>query len=453
MRTPKRYRAVTNATYLMRSLKTDSESTALMLVPLVKQEVLNELDLLLGKAAEPVTRANYDAMLALARTRGIELKLTDQIASGPIEALLERIEMIAGVPPASPLVPVSLGIELPETSLLEIARDMETLRPDDVAMKNQRQIDNWNQRWLRAANAFVDAVGDKPIKEITVDDAHSLRIHWENKIRTEKLTSDYAKKHIGHVKQMIAAFHAQWSNHTFVNPFEGVSITSKPAHERKQKEKRKPEFDPKWIKDVLLTPGKLNKLNDEARDIIIICAETGCRGAEVFDLPESAIQLHAEIPHIKIFASDDDEQKRDIKTASSVREVPLLGAALEAMKRHPEGFPRYRGKTNFWNVATKFLRENNLMPSSEHQISSLRHSYESRMIRADLSNDERAFMMGHSLKRVRGREVYGDEADLKIRALFAEMIVFPTETYKPRSRDHVRKELTKLYESRGFRTI
>ena len=40
--------------------------------------------------------------------------------------------------------------------------------------------------------------------------------------------------------------------------------------------------------------------------------------------------------------------------------------------------------------------------------------------------------MGHSLHRIRGREVYGDETNLRIRALNAEMIAFPTTSWLPR---------------------
>ena len=131
--------------------------------------------------------------------------------------------------------------------------------------------------------------------------------------------------------------------------------------------------------------------------------------------------------------------------------VPLVGAALEAAKRHPEGFARYRGNGRFSKSAIDYFTQNNLFPSSDHKLSSLRHSYESRMIHAGISNEMRGFMMGHSLKRIRGREVYGDEAALELKALYAEMVAFETQNWLPRSHAELQKEIDMFLTAQGFR--
>ncbi|MGY4487907.1 hypothetical protein ACVWWR_007098 [Bradyrhizobium sp. LM3.2] len=49
--------------------------------------------------------------------------------------------------------------------------------------------------------------------------------------------------------------------------------------------------------------------------------------------------VDAEVPYIRIEA-----EGRVLKTEHSERDIPLVGYALEAMKRHPQGFPRYFDK-------------------------------------------------------------------------------------------------------------
>ena len=60
-------------------------------------------------------------------------------------------------------------------------------------------------------------------------------------------------------------------------------------------------------------------------------------------------------------------------------------------------------------------------------------------------------MMGHSLKKIRGREIYGDETNLKLRALYAEMVSLPTETWHPRPHAEILAEIERLLIEDGFR--
>ena len=68
-----------------------------------------------------------------------------------------------------------------------------------------------------------------------------------------------------------------------------------------------------------------------------------------------------------------------------------------------------------------------------------------------ISNEERAQLMGHSLHRIRGREVYGDETDLRIRALYAEMIAFPTESWSPRPYSELSRLIDAILDEEGFK--
>ena len=73
------------------------------------------------------------------------------------------------------------------------------------------------------------------------------------------------------------------------------------------------------------------------------------------------------------------------------------------------------------------------------------------MIKARIPNEERAYLMGHSIGRVRGRPVYGSDLDIRVRALLQEMITFETQDWKPRPVDQLWHEIDRLFEAEGYR--
>jgi integrase len=101
----------------------------------------------------------------------------------------------------------------------------------------------------------------------------------------------------------------------------------------------------------------------------------------------------------------------EVKTVSSVRRIPLLGVALEAMKHHPDGFPRYRDSGNALSaVVNHFLRQNSLQPTGKETLYSFRHTFEDRMKEARIDDELRKILMGHTIDR----EKYGSGGSLKL---------------------------------------
>lgn len=460
MRCPRRFRAVHQGEFIATSLRTDSESEAAALVAAVKRQVLQELEARLAGNSTGTTRENFESIIALAKSHGVRLRRAEDIAADSnIKDMLLRIERAMTFSPRAEGAHVAAllgGFDVPGTTMTEFAREMHKMMPGEVENKNLRQIRIWNAKWLRAAAALAEAVGaDKPIKDLTEQDAFELRRFWEKRVTTknDRVTTAYANKHIGYISEMIKQFYRSIEIDKFTDPFAGKRL-DKQAWESKQKPKRKNELPPAWIRDKLLNREKFSNLNQEAYDITVICAETGCRQSEIFDIPPSAIKLDSPTPHFSIkVEGGDGEIKRDVKTASSIRDVPLVGAALDAMRRNPDGFPRYRGKASYYNTVNKFIKDNDLFPEGgeDYSIGGLRHSFETRMFRAGISNDDRAFIMGHSIKKLRGREVYGNETTLKLKALFTEMIAFETETFKPRRSEEINEEINQILKEEGFR--
>lgn len=76
----------------------------------------------------------------------------------------------------------------------------------------------------------------------------------------------------------------------------------------------------------------------QARLIVYALIETGCRPSEIANLLPEDIRLGDAVPHIRI----RPRKGREIKTQTSIREIPLVGVSLEAMKR-AKRFPALPG--------------------------------------------------------------------------------------------------------------
>ena len=83
-------------------------------------------------------------------------------------------------------------------------------------------------------------------------------------------------------------------------------------------------------------------VDDEKRWLIALISDTGMRLAEAAGLHRNDIELDSEIPYLRI----RKHQWRGLKTASSERDVPLVGASLWAAQQLVEqgsqfAFPAY----------------------------------------------------------------------------------------------------------------
>ena len=238
----------------------------------------------------------------------------------------------------------------------------------------------------------------------------------------EKLKTESANKDMTYMSGMLRRYYEDLDHPDPPRPYAGVTIGDRHAQPG-----RKKEVSVDWITERWLKPEALDGLNDEARDILLISIETGCRQLEFLDLPPRAFRLNVAIPHLLIAnegVDENEEDRREIQNVHSQREVPLVGLALAAARRHREGFPRCCHTRNYSAAVNKFMRENGLLPEGV-TIGGLRHTWESRLKAAGVPMDDRGEIMGHSVKEVRGREVYGDDLGLQTRWNVVAKIALP----------------------------
>jgi integrase len=169
------------------------------------------------------------------------------------------------------------------------------------------------------------------------------------------------------------------------------------------------------LRNRILVPSALSGLNEQARWFFYAMSETGARISELTGLQPEDIVLDAAIPHISI----KDRPGRPLKTPQSQRMIPLVGFALDAFRACPKGFPRYADRSDSLSaLVNKYLKTRNLLPSEEHSVYSLRHSFQDRLLAVNAPDRVQAELMGHKFIR----PVYGDGATLQQKREWMERV-------------------------------
>jgi integrase len=355
-------------------------------------------------------RQSYTDAIKLARSLGLDYLTPSAWSEKPIDEVLARIEtVIADGRLENPALRKAVlgGIEKPAIMLSSLYSEFEATQRTNLSRMSPDQVRKWKAAKKRAVEILIEQKGDKPLHELSRDDALSYADWWEDRVITEGINAGTANKNISHIGGMIRAVNKRLGLR-LDNVFAGTRI------EGGKDGTRKP-FDLDFIRNVILADGQLADLNDEARDVVYAVMETGARPSEIINLSKHQIVLDAAIPHIRI-----QPEGRLLKTDQSEREIPLVGMALDAIRRHPEGFPRYFDKGSSLSATLmKHFKKRKLLPSEKHSIYSFRHSFKDRLKDVEAPEELIDEMMGHTTAKPK----YGDGYGLKLKLKYLQAIV------------------------------
>ena len=390
-----------------------------------------KLSLDLEKAGErmDVTHAQkrYDVAKARALAAGFKFRPMDTLADpSQIEDIVRRLSHIEKTAASDGSLNPDIidavlgGVDIPKTTVSEA---MKVYQPEimraDLRGKSPAQLKLWTQTKNRSLRYFLDVMGDLELSEITREDAQSYFKWWNDQVQPddpqEKPKSPKtANKHFGDMRDLYGKYFSYMGDEDRTNPFRNLSFRTK-----KGKAKKRPPFSDRWVRQNILKTGAMDGLTPEIFLVTCILIETGCRHGEVINLRREDIRLSDAVPHIRVAERDDREHKTDLAT---IRDIPLVGVALEAAKRAPKGFPKYHDKTNsFSAAASAAFSRRKLFETPDHVIYSFRHAFEDRMKEAGLDFELRMLLMGHDNRRPE----YGTGGSMKYRQLALEKIMHP----------------------------
>ena len=350
----------------------------------------------------------YDEIRQHARSLGYEYVPNSELITFPQEKRLERLETLvakglANDPAARQAL---LGTaQRPSFNLSCLFEEYEAATKDEVRDLSPDQLRIWRNGRLRAVAQFVQVVGDKPVVELTHNDAIEYSEWWRARVVADKVTAKTANKDIGQLSRMLKDL----SIRRRLN----VPDIFKGLHLRGEADKTRSPYEPAFIQTRFLG-GSLDGLNEDARFVLYVMIETGLRPSEIVNLRGPTIILNAPVPHVRIIADG-----RRLKTDDSEREIPLVGVALEALKLRPNGFPKYRdAATTLSATVNKYMSENGLRPTKAHSVYSLRHSFRDRLVAIETPDSLIDSLMGHKTYKPK----YGKGPSLELKLKFLAQI-------------------------------
>ena len=356
------------------------------------------------------SRNRYAAALKRVKAMGFGYIPAEELGrSASWDELSSRLEAI--LPPTTPreVEQAVLGTIVQPQDRFEDALKIYMEGPGKLVLANKspNQLRIWKNIPKRAIARFVEVVGDKALTDIRREDAVKFYRFWLNRIMpdddAEPMHPSSGNRELGELRKLYREYFSfEHNDKERLNPFLALGFPEDGSDPR-------PPFPIPWIETKFLTAGPLAGLNPEARGVLLAMIETGCRPSEICNLTPSAIVLDAEVPHISVRPRRANDRKNlevrqfgphEVKSAASVRTIPLVGIALEVFKRFPEGFPRYMDKTSTASqTINSYLEENGLLPTQDHTLYGLRHTFEDRMKRANIDYEVRMGLFGHTVSR------------------------------------------------------
>lgn len=270
----------------------------------------------------------------------------------------------------------------------------------------------------RAIDVLIEAIGDIPLHEFDHAAALTHRQHLLAFAAEERRSQDTVRK------LQLTALGILRKVNTLRGlglnlKFEGLNIpkgTNPP---------RRVSVSADWIKKKWL-PGDcaaLEGLNAEARQIVQMMVNSGCRPSEISGLKVKHLDLTEGAEVIRLRPDG-----RTLKTAHSSRDMPLAGISLSGAREAAQAalergagpddwvFPRYAEGDTLSAAVNKFLRANDLLPE-DAVLYGLRHGFRNRLDAEGIQERVCLDLMGHNLQAPRYGDGGGD--DVRRRAVQA----------------------------------
>ena len=266
----------------------------------------------------------------------------------------------------------------------------------------------------RNVNYFIEAVGNRDLSDYTSIDGAKFRDFLLDKgLVVSSIKRIFSS--LGPIIKLMIQEHGLKA----ISPLVGTYM---PSGSKKDKRQPIPIQTIKSIQSVCMD------MNDDLRWVIALVSDTGMRLAEVCGLERNDVVLDAPIPHITL----QPNSARRLKTESSERKIPLVGASLWAATQAFELlsgadekylFPRYTkgGKCNANSASSALNRWMKPYVEDGCVIHSFRHSMRDRLRAVECPSDIVDQIGGWSCSNV--GQNYGAGYQLPVLQKWLQMIV------------------------------
>lgn len=248
---------------------------------------------------------------------------------------------------------------------------------------------------------LTDCLGNHPLNHYSTADAAVLR-QW---LQEKGLSNSSVQRTFGVIKAVIN-FAINEHGLDLKNPFANVYLPT--AYDKKQRHPLKPE-------QLKALQRSCYDIDDDIRHLVALISDTGLRLAEAAGLLVEDLVTDCEHPHIVV----RPYEHRSLKTQSSARTVPLVGAALWAANRVKATansvycFPRYNksSSTNSNSASAAINKWIKTIAGPLALVHGMRHSFRDRLRAVEAPLDMIDQLGGWTLQSV--GQGYGDGYQLQ----------------------------------------
>ena len=261
----------------------------------------------------------------------------------------------------------------------------------------------------RSIRYLKECLGDRPIEQLQAADAGLFRDYLFDK----GLSSSSVKRVFSTIRAIVN-LSIRENGLGITNPFAGTFIPD--DHNKVRRE-------PIPAENITAIQHLCREIDDEPRWLIALISDTGMRLVEAAVLLSKDIVLDTVIPHINL----REHTWRSLKTSSSRRKIPLVGASFRAATRIKEqnttfAFPKYCNEQKCNSTSASAALNKWLKPRVPDNcvIHSFRHSMRDRLRAIECPADIIDAIGGWSTDGV--GQSYGKGYDLTVLGRWMEKI-------------------------------
>lgn len=305
---------------------------------------------------------------------------------------------------------------LPRNSSLPFAVQLNALEhggkfvPEMVTLAgaNETRDGERNQRDVASAiNAFVKVVGERDVRAIRRADVKRFVAHE----LARNVKPSAVRRRCVSLQGIITDYFDE-KDIDQPNPFARLEIAgSAPSVDDRYC------FHRKMMDDIDAYVAKSNRIKPETRNTLTLIKYTGAGPNEIGGLALADVVLDHEIPHIIIRKNDTRglkvrAQGANDKRSPRERRIPLLGPALDAARNAVErakrrrakpkdrlftrGFGKNGRKADGISANLNALIDRAGIKSKKHTLYSYRHTFKEALVAADVPENLRRQLMGHT---------------------------------------------------------
>ena len=267
----------------------------------------------------------------------------------------------------------------------------------------------------RSLRYLKDCTGYKYLNDLEIVDGAKFR----DFLIAKGLSGSSVKRIIASVRSIIN-FASKEKGLPTVSTFQNIFIPGDPAPKKRASIKED---------DTARIQSECFEIDDPQRWLIALISDTGMRLGEACGLLTDDLLINGEIPFVRIQA----HPWRRLKTASSTREIPLVGASLWAAQRvraqgHLFAFPRYCSENGCKSSSASAALNKWLKPRIKNNgvIHSFRHSIRDRLRTIECPEEVSDAIGGWATKTT--GQAYGSGYSLSILATWMRRVESPKKT-------------------------